>query len=114
LETKLTDALNGLSIDLSCSQVQFLSVKGLFRLFDEPFNEFLESALPRCAGTEDFDWNLLGHIIQATIELLNTVQTQSKALLKLEGDLTPLDDIFVDDVDDYELVPCLPSSSLWD
>lgn len=101
-DKELAATLSRLNVDLEGSKAQFLSVKGAVRLFDNQLNEFVEPALGRCAGTEEFNWNLLAHVIQASIKLLSSIRSRVQILLKLSGDAGELEDLEVESVVDHE------------
>ncbi|EKM74835.1 hypothetical protein AGABI1DRAFT_132809 [Agaricus bisporus var. burnettii JB137-S8] len=81
LDSVLNETLQKLKLDLEGKLVRFTTVQGIFRTFEEEFSNFLIEWLDNCSSSGHFDWRLYGHLVQATIGLLNKMGSLVTAML---------------------------------
>ncbi|KAF8151652.1 SAC3/GANP/Nin1/mts3/eIF-3 p25 family-domain-containing protein [Crassisporium funariophilum] len=90
LDNKLHSALSSLDLDTSGKLVQDLTLRGVFKVFEPAFKQFLDEWIENCGATGRFNWSLYGQLVQASITSLNAMSELVKSLLELQGQLDPL------------------------
>lgn len=106
LDSKLDDAMKSLSLDTEGKLVKALTVRGIYKLFESTFNSFVTEWIENCSSNCFFDWNIYGHLVQASFELLNVIDSSVHQLTNIRGEtnLHPFDPDSLEDSDSaYEV-----------
>ncbi|KAF5344851.1 hypothetical protein D9756_011184 [Leucocoprinus leucothites] len=94
LDSVLGGVLRSVKLDVEGRLVRSMTLRGIFRTFEEEFSNFLIEWLDNCSANGAFDWTLYGHLVQATIGMLNKMGSLVSAMLsKQKRDLLPSFDV---------------------
>ncbi|KAJ3554038.1 hypothetical protein NP233_g12506 [Leucocoprinus birnbaumii] len=81
LDEVLSGVLRSVKLDVEGRLVRSLTIRGIFRTFEEEFSNFLVEWLDNCSANGYFDWTLYGQLVQATIGLLNKMGSLVSAMI---------------------------------
>ncbi|KAJ3576018.1 hypothetical protein NP233_g719 [Leucocoprinus birnbaumii] len=81
LDEVLSGVLRSVKLDVEGRLVRSLTIRGIFRTFEEEFSNFLVEWLDNCSANGYFDWTLYGQLVQATIGLLNKMGSLVSAMM---------------------------------
>ncbi|KAF5319652.1 hypothetical protein D9619_008595 [Psilocybe cf. subviscida] len=100
LDTKLGASLKSMTIDSDGKLIQTLSLRELFKLFEPIYTSFVSEWIENSTINGNFYWSLYAQLVQASVDLLNTVSQLVRTLLEVSGpqdEYPPFDPAHIDD-----------------
>ncbi|KAI0052841.1 hypothetical protein FA95DRAFT_1168913 [Auriscalpium vulgare] len=97
-DEKFSAALSALDIDFDGKLVEIFTPAELLKHVLSPWNEFAADWTSRCLADGEVDWYLFGQVLQALVDLLNTLSRRFVTRVKANANTTPIPPISLDGV----------------
>ncbi|KII90394.1 hypothetical protein PLICRDRAFT_136628 [Plicaturopsis crispa FD-325 SS-3] len=90
VDDKLRHVLRSVTLDTEGALVERLTLKGIFKLFQQPWKAFVSEWTAKCISHGEFDWERYGRVIDASVNLLNGLVSDLVGMVEIEGLSDPL------------------------
>ncbi|KIY43244.1 hypothetical protein FISHEDRAFT_78752 [Fistulina hepatica ATCC 64428] len=85
VDTKFSEALKSLVLDVKGRMAQIVSLRGLYKMFDQLIESFVADWLRRSANGQEHDWLLYAHLIRSLCVLLAQAGRMMHSILNAHG-----------------------------